>query len=184
MNKQFEVIDSRLTNIESLLLDLKDATHPGVPAPTEPNGDWKYISTIRQLADFIGSSYSSAKRLKQQHRIKFHQTGTSVKFFIPDVLYAIEHDPVVAKHFYKHWNLISSCKQEIPQTPPKIFVETELYPGRFVFATIRYQGWRCSVCIPEHLWNDANRVADFINEVILQRHEKQPFRIPPIINNP
>ena len=148
----------------------------------EHHGDWEYLPNIPALANFLGCSYTTAKRLKHLHRIKFFQNGTNVKFFIPDVIYAIDHDPVVSKHFHKHWDLISG-KPAVPSQPPKIYVETELYPDRFIFATIRYQGWRCCICIPEHLWNDANRVADFINQVILHRHAKYPFRIPPVINN-
>ena len=139
----------------------------------------EYIHSIRELGEFLGCHYNTAKRIISQGRIRYTRDGYRVRFWIPDVLYATNHDPVVLGFFTRVIARLNDPASQVPPSPPRATVESELYPGRFVLATIRYQGWRCYACFPEETYGDAEKVEDFVNQIIHERHERHPFRIAP-----
>ena len=144
-----------------------------------------HLDSIVQLAGFLGCSYNWAKQIKKEGRIKCLQQGPKVMFFLSDILEAVDRDPSIRRMFLARIGTGSpSCNssqiREIRK--PQVMFETELFPGRFIFATIKYQGWRCNACIPYHLWNEPGKVKDFVNQIIRDRHEKHPFKIAPLFN--
>ncbi|MEI8049561.1 MAG: hypothetical protein WCI92_19450 [Bacteroidota bacterium] len=160
---------------------VNEAFEAGQKPAALPHPACEYIHSIRELGVFLGCHYNTAKRIISQGRIRCTRDGVRVRFYIPDVLYAIDHDPVVSGFFTR---LCDRLNNPAPQVtlPPRATVESELFPGRFVLATIRYQGWRCYACFPEETYGDADKVEDFVQEIIFRRHERHPFRIAPVIS--
>lgn len=89
MNNPFEVIDARLSNIETLLLDLKHSPKEK-ENQSEQSSDRKILHSIRELADFIGCSTVTAQKLKNSGQIPSRQVGRKVMFDTVQVLQAME----------------------------------------------------------------------------------------------
>lgn len=159
----------------------KDASEPAHP-------EWDYLPSVVALADFLECSLSTARRFKKAGLIKFTQEGTKVKFLITDVLHAIDQHERVAKYVYRfcenHPPAGSPCScnsfpiREI--LPPKIRIEPELFPQRFMFIKIRYQGWGCTVCTSPELWDNQAMIRDLVHQVIKEQHERKPFKVSPL----
>lgn len=162
-----------------------------IPFPAEPaslilnQAKRMFFPNIKSLSDFFCCSYTTAKRWKKQLRIPSVQMKNEVMFFVPDVMTACEKDPVVKNQFMKslepgfRQKYLADKKARLSQST-EVKYETELYPGRFVDVTIRYQGWRTHACFPYHIWNNREKVIDYIQQLILTRHEKHPFPIVPV----
>lgn len=88
MNNPFEVIDARLSNIETLLLDLKH--DPKVTDNKSLLPERKTLHSIRELSDFIGCSTVTGQKLKNSGQIPFRQIGRKVMFDTEEVLKAME----------------------------------------------------------------------------------------------
>ncbi len=76
MNNPFDVIDARLSNIETLLLDLKH--NPS--ATSEPATERKILHSIQELANHYGTSTVTAQKWKNSGKIPFRQVGRKVMF--------------------------------------------------------------------------------------------------------
>jgi hypothetical protein len=158
---------------------VNEAFEAGQKPATLPHPACEYISSIRELGEFLGCHYNTAKRIVSHGRIGCTRDGNRVRFWIPDVLYAVEHDPTVSGFFKKVIDHLNDPASQVPPPPPRATVESELFPGRFVFATIRYQGWKCDACFPEEIYGDTEKVEDFVNQIIRDRNERIPFCIAP-----
>lgn len=88
MNNPFEVIDARLSNIETLLLDLKH--DPKVTDNKSQPTERKTLHSIRELSDFIGCSTVTGQKLKNSGQIPYRQIGRKVMFDSAEVLKAME----------------------------------------------------------------------------------------------
>lgn len=178
MEKRFDFIDKKLSNIETLLLELKHDSILRVDQPLpSPHPEREYLNSEIELARFLGCSYSTAKRLKRAGRIKYTQEGTSVKFYIPDVIDAIQTDPKVGALVTKMWEKLFN--QNATDEKPKVTIESELH-GRFVFIGIRYQGWRCTACCTAELFANQREVSDLVNQIILTQNFRKPFKTSPL----
>jgi hypothetical protein len=168
----------KLDNINRLLL----AQSNNPQTVSDPPSDWDYLHSIADLADFLECSYTTAKRFKRDRRIKFTQEGTKVRFYIPDILDAIEKDDVVGKYIDRFCENHPPANQP-PQLEkdPKIYIETELFPDRFMFILIKHQGWRGTVVCSPDLWDNQPEIRALVHEVILAQHDRKPFKIAPII---
>jgi hypothetical protein len=175
---QFIFSEKRLTAVVRKAVD--DAFKAGQNSDSAAHPDWEYIPSILELARFLGCSYEIAKKIRKEGRIKGSISGGKVRFYIPDVLHAIDHDPVVKDLFNRVCDHFKAPVPQLPKIPRPATVESELFPGRFVLATIRYQGWRCYACFPEETYCDPEKVDDFVQEIIFRRHERHPFPILPI----
>jgi excisionase family DNA binding protein len=81
----FEAIDTRLTNIEQLLIDIKYRDFETQPAPA------KNLHSIQELADFLGCSTVKAQRLKNSGKIRYYQSGRKVIFKPDEILQDLKH---------------------------------------------------------------------------------------------
>lgn len=151
-------------------------------APEPPHSDWDYLPSIVALSEFLECSYPTAKRLKKAGLIKFTQEGTKVRFYIPDILDAIDKHQRVGKYIDR-WceNHPPAGSPPIPKKDPKIRIETELFPERFMFIKIKYQGWGCTVCTSPELWDNQPLIRDLVHQVIKEQNNRKPFKISPIL---
>jgi hypothetical protein len=146
-----------------------------------PSPDWDYLPSIAELADFLDCSYRTALRIKRAGLIKYTQEGAKVKFLITDVLDAIEKDDRVGKYVDRFCEkYFPAGSPPIPKKDPKIRIETGLFPERFMFIKIRYQGWGCTVCTSPELWDNQPRIRALVHQVIKEQNESKPFRISPL----
>jgi len=76
MNNPFDVIDARLSNIETLLLDIKH--NPSTTS--EPAPERKILHSIQELANHYGTSIVTAQKWKNSGKIPFRQVGRKVMF--------------------------------------------------------------------------------------------------------
>lgn len=83
MNNPFDTIDARLSNIETLLLDIKhspsDSVKQTVAIPRQK------INGIRGLAKFLDVSTPTAQRLKNEKKVQAYCTGNKYYFFSDEV---------------------------------------------------------------------------------------------------
>jgi len=145
------------------------------------------LSSIRELSGFLQCHYSSAQRLLRDKQIMHTYQSRSITIYITDILEAAAKSERV-RFFLNRIVERAKAAKALPEPPknpqpPRILIETELYPDRFIFATIKYQGWRCNAYIPYHLCNQPDKVTDFVEQILLNRHAKHPFSIPPEISN-
>jgi hypothetical protein len=146
--------------------------------PKTPSPDWDYLPSIAELSDFLDCSYRTALRFKKAGLIKFTQEGTKVKFLITDVFDAIDKDDRVGKYadrFCEKYPPAGSPPG--PKKDPKIRIETGLFPERFMFIKIRYQGWGCTVCTSPELWDNQPQIRELVHQVIKEQNERKPFRV-------
>jgi hypothetical protein len=139
-----------------------------------------FLPNIRAVADFFCCSYTTAKRWKQKALIPSVQRGNDIRFFIPDVMEAIEKNPFVRNQFFKSLDPLFrekylQDKNARKELSTELTYETTLYPDEFVDVLIKYQGWRTHACFPYHIWNDHEKVKHYIQYLILSRHKKHPF---------
>ncbi len=167
----------KLDNIHKLLLAPED----GLKNPPDPDPDWDFFHSISEVADFFEVPYSTARGWYRSGRIKGIKGRLNVKFYIPDVLAAIANDDIIgyyATRLSEKYPPAEEKKQ--PLKEPEIFIETELFPNRFFFIRLKYQGWKTTVvCIPE-IWDNQDDIRALVYEVILAQHDRKPFRIAPI----
>jgi hypothetical protein len=180
MKKHYRLFNARLNAVEQTLSDLKNANLAALRLAGRYDNRLKCLNSFAQLGRFLECDPKTAATLLREGYIRHTVTCGGISVFVPDILEAaLKHERVgrfLARAFLR--KRVPPAPEK-PQQPPRIYVETELYPGRFVLATIRYQGWRCPACMPAHLWHDTEKMTDFVNQVILNRHERVPFRIPP-----
>jgi hypothetical protein len=157
---------------------VKNALKASTNSSSESHSPLNYLDSIVELADFLGCSYKTALRFKMQGRIKFHQNGCNVRFFIPDVFDAFEKDPCVGRYLEKCFRTNPSENQQ-QKTKPKVSIQTELDSGRFMFIHINYQHWGCTVVCSPDLWNDQIQINEIIRQIILAQNKRKPFKIQP-----
>jgi len=178
------IFDARLAYIQSLLIDLREANLTALKVSLRSNNEWNYLHSYAQVARFLQCDPKTAVRLIDEGLIRHTYIGGEISVYIPDILEAAAKHDRVARFISRIRTGAPSCNssqlREISN--PKILVETELYPDRFIFATIKYQGWRCNACIPYHLWTQPDKVTDFVEQIIRARQENYPFRIPRALN--
>jgi hypothetical protein len=173
---QFSFSEKRLTAIVEKAVNNAFASQKDAPKPPYP--EWDYLPSIVALSDFLECSYSSAKRFKKAGLIKFEQQGTKVKFYIPDILEAIEKHERVGKYIDRLCEKYPPAgSPQIPKKEPKIRIETELFPGRFMFIKIKYQGWGCTICTSPDLWENQSLIRELVNEVIKEQNQRKPFKV-------
>jgi hypothetical protein len=81
-NNPFDIIDARLSNIENLLLDMKDpACQPD--KSRDPNNK---IFGIKGLAQFVNCSEPTAVKLARSGKFHRYQNGRKIFFYESDVL--------------------------------------------------------------------------------------------------
>jgi hypothetical protein len=86
MTNPFESIETRLSNIENLLLNIK---HDPEPAPTQAP-ERKTLYSIKDLADFLGCSTVTAQKIKNSGRIPFRQVGRKIMFDTVEISRALD----------------------------------------------------------------------------------------------
>jgi len=89
MTNPFDVFESKLTNIENLLLDLKHDPRPATQTSDTPP-ERRTLHSIRELSEFIGCSTVTAHKFKKSGRIPCRQIGRKVLFDTVEVLKAME----------------------------------------------------------------------------------------------
>ena len=80
MQNPFEVIDARLSNIESLLLDLKHKVPPPKPEPE----DKRFINR-KQAAKKLGVCLAKLDQLSKAGDLKRYRNGGIVRFLESDI---------------------------------------------------------------------------------------------------
>ena len=143
--------------------------------------EWDYLPSEVALSEFLECSISTARRFKKEWLIKFTQEGTKVRFYIPDVLEAADKHDRVGKYIDR-WceNHPPAGSPQLPKEDPKIFIENELYPGRFMFIRVKYQRWSCTVVCSPDLWDKQSEIRELVHQVILAQNERKPFKISPL----
>ena len=174
------LFDARLYYIESLLVDLKNANLNALRTSLRTNNEWSYLRSFAQLARFLQCDPKTAVRLLRLGLIRHSVLGGEISVFIPDILEAAQKDERVGK-FITRIRKDASCNssQIRVSSPPKIMIETGLYPDRFVDAKVKYDGWSTNVCFPYHLWTQPDKVIDYVEQIVRDQHAKRPFRIAP-----
>jgi|GEM_PF-2479565 len=175
------IFNARLNYIESLLIDLRKANLTVLRASLQASNPWNYLHSYAQVARFLQCDPKTAAALIGDGLIRCALINGEISVFIPDILEAAAKHERIGRLIARIRTGSPSCNSsQISEIrKPQVMFETELFPGRFVFATIKYQGWRCNACIPYHLWNEPGKVKDFVNQIIRDRHEKVPFKIAP-----
>jgi hypothetical protein len=148
---------------------------PSLPAPESKN----FVYGIPALADLLGCSYQTARKLKRNNHIPYVAVGHDTKFFLSDIIYAIDHDPVVSAVCTKKVSLNSKPTSVISVRVPRITIESDLYPGTLPILLIRYQGWSCYACVSSDLYHDTVLFHEFIRTIVLLQHKNHPFKIEP-----
>jgi len=87
MQNPFDSIETRLSNIETLLLDIRQDPKQATPTQTM---ECKTLFSIRELSEFIGCSTVTAQKFKNDGRIPFRQVGRKVMFDTCEVLKAMD----------------------------------------------------------------------------------------------
>ena len=153
---------------------------PSLPGPESKN----FVYGIPGLADILGCNYYEARNLKRNNHIPFVAVGHDTKFFLADIIYAIDHDPLVAAVCTRKVFFDSKPISVLPLRIPRITVESDLYPGSLSIIFIRYQGWSCFACVPAEIYQNHVEFHEFIKTVILLQHKKRPFKIIPDLSDP
>jgi hypothetical protein len=180
MNNESNSADSGNSYFEAAQLKVKDDF---LPEPDLSMYDRKdkdsYVNSIADLAGFLDCSYNSALRLKQSGAIKFSGNGHSIRFYIPDIFEAIENDDKVGRYIDRMMEKIAPDLTDPTKKDIKIFTESELIPGRFMFIDIKYQRWRgTAVCSPD-LWDQQTKIRSLVQEIIAYQHIRKPFKTKP-----
>ena len=89
MTNPFEVLENRLSNIEALLLEIKNC--PPQPSIADSNQP-QFLYSLQELATFLGCSIVTAQKLKNSGRIPFKQFGRKLIFNSSDVLQALNKE--------------------------------------------------------------------------------------------
>lgn len=99
MNNPFESIDARLSNIESLLLDLKHKE-----SPDSIVGDKNHESPIskKEVCLLLGCSEPTMTKWMAAGKIPFGRKGRRVYFFRSEVLKSLEQ-PSIGRREGKRW---------------------------------------------------------------------------------
>lgn len=87
MTNPFESIETRLSNIETLLLNIKQEP----PTATTPAPERKTLYSIKDLAEFLGCSTVTAQKIKNSGRIPFRQVGRKILFDTLEVSRSLEN---------------------------------------------------------------------------------------------
>lgn len=176
---QLSFSERRLTAVVEKAVTNAFTAQKAVPEPTHPS--WDYLPSVVALADFLECSYRTALRFKKAGLIKFTQDGTKVKFLITDVLDAIEKHDRVGKYIDRFCEKYPPAgSPPMPKKDPKIRIETELFPEKFMFIKIKYQGWGCTVCTSPELWDNQPLIRELVHQVIKEQNERKPFKISPL----
>ena len=85
MSNPFEMIDVRLSTIESLLISLKH----GLPIP--PHVDNEQPVTVKEICSFLGVTEPTVIRWRKKGKIPFMQVGSRVLFQKSAVLEALQN---------------------------------------------------------------------------------------------
>lgn len=88
MNNPFEVIDSRLSNIETLLLDIKHGTLK--PHPEPPGESSEPFLTKKQAARKLNCSTSTIDNYARAGSLTRHYLGRTVRFKLEEVLALVQ----------------------------------------------------------------------------------------------
>lgn len=88
MTNPFELLESRLSNIESILLDLKHT--PTVQPVFQPDPE-PLIYGIKGLAEFLKVSIPTAQKIKSSGRVPYSQAERTIIFRKDEVLNALSN---------------------------------------------------------------------------------------------
>ena len=177
------IFTARMNYLESLLIDLSKANLSALQVSLRTNNEWNYLHSYAQVARFLQCDPKTAVRLISDGLIRHTCIGGEISVFIPDILEAAAKYERVNQFITRIRSGVPAGRDAMPcgSTPPDIFIETKLYPERYIKAKVKYQGWMTNICIPCHLWTQNDKVIDFVNEVIKDRHRERPFRIAPLL---
>jgi len=89
MTNPFEVIEARLNNIETLLLDLKHRD-PIAPEP-QPEPD-KRLYGDKAAAEYLGCSVLTIAKLRRSGQIPFYRYGARYYFIAQQLDAALKHE--------------------------------------------------------------------------------------------
>jgi hypothetical protein len=180
MKNEINSADSGKSYFEPALFKVKDDFLPEIDLSMYDRRDkGSYLNSVADLAGFLDCSYSSALRLKQSGAVKFSGKGHSVRFYIPDVLDAIENNDKVGRYIDRMMEKYAPDSSDKTKKDIKIFTESELFPGRYMFIDIKYQSWRgTAVCSPD-LWEQQAKIRSLVEHIIIFQHERKPFKIRP-----
>jgi hypothetical protein len=180
MKNEIDSAGSDKSYFEPALLKVKDDFLPEIDHSIYDRKDESsYIGSISELADFLECSYSSALRLKRSGAVISSRKGRSIRFYIPDILDAMENNDKVGGYIDRMMEKYAPVSGDTPKKDLKIFTESELFQGRFMFIDIKYQGWRgTAVCSPD-LWEQQAKIRSLVQEIILSQHSRKPFKIRP-----
>ena len=88
MLNPFELIETRLSNIETLLLDIKQQPVKNQPTDTDPE---PYIYGIIGLSKFLKCSTVTAQKIKNSGKVPFSQNERTIIFEKEKVLNALSN---------------------------------------------------------------------------------------------
>lgn len=94
MQNPFEVIDSRLNNLENLLIDLKHVTLPKLLALKTNEPEPSEFLTKKEAATLLSCSPSTIDNYRRSGILKRHYIGSSVRFKRAELLSIVEHKKV------------------------------------------------------------------------------------------
>ena len=89
-------IDTELSNIDRFLL-----AHAAVKSPNAP--EWETLAGLRYLMGFIGSPYSSTRRIVRKGLIPGYKIGGTYYFVIAEVIRAMNQYPEIAAYNWKSY---------------------------------------------------------------------------------
>jgi len=88
MQNPFELLEARLSNIESILLDLKNNPKEATTVLQDPE---PLIYGIKGLAEFLKVSVPTAQKVKNSGRVPYSQAERTIIFRKDDVLASLSN---------------------------------------------------------------------------------------------
>lgn len=172
MKKPLDFTDSNLGRNKIFLLSQKPASKSG-----EKNSavnlltEWGTLDSISSLAEFLGCSYSTARRYKKLNKIKCEQAERGTRFHISDVLQAMEGDERVFSFLMKTYFSPIEKSHYFSEQEPQLLIDCVLYPGFLMTIEFNYQGWGCMACCPPEIWGEDSKIKALANHLIME-HRK------------
>jgi hypothetical protein len=147
----------------------------------DPDPDWDYFPSRAAVAEFFEVPDSTVRSWERSGRIKGEKHGSNIRYYIPAILEAVEKDDIIGYYAARLSEKYPPAKEtEQPAKEPEISIKTELFPKRFTFIDVGYQGWKATVVCSPDLWDNQKEIRALVYEVILAQHDRKPFKIAPL----
>lgn len=90
MQNPFEVIDSRLSNLENLLIDLKHVTLPNLFSIKKKEPKSSDFVTKKEAANILSCSISTIDNYRRSGKLNRYNVGSAVRFKRAEIISIIE----------------------------------------------------------------------------------------------